>query len=298
MTKIVEFIPNFSEGRNSSVLDALEKTAKSVPGVTLLNYSADVNHNRSVFTLIGDPDGISEVAFQLCKTASEKIDMTKHSGEHPRVGATDVMPFVPIRNVTIEECVEISKKVAERMWNELKVPSFLYEESTTRPERQNLATVRKGQLEGMPKKLLEEDWAPDYGDRKIHPTAGISVIGARQILIAYNVNLNTSDVTIAQAIAKSIRGMNGGYKYCKALGVMLADRNIAQVTMNFVNYKETPIYRVQEAIRFEAKRWGVEIIGSELIGLSPARALIDCAEYYLQLENFDFDTQVLENHFL
>jgi len=298
MAKIVEFIPNFSEGRNSDVLAALEKTAKSVPGVTLLNFSADVNHNRSVFTLIGDPDGISEVAFQLCKTASEKIDMTKHSGEHPRVGATDVMPFVPIRNVTIEECVEISKKVAERMWNELKIPSFLYEASASRPERQNLATIRKGQLEGMPEKLLEEDWAPDYGDRKIHPTAGISVIGARQILIAYNVNLNTSDVTIAQAIAKTIRGMNGGYKYCKALGVMLADRNIAQVTMNFVNYKETPIYRVQEAIRFEAKRWGVEIISSELIGLSPARALIDCAEYYLQLENFDFDTQVLENHFL
>jgi glutamate formiminotransferase len=276
----------------------LENTAKNVPGVMLLDFSSDVNHNRSVFTLVGSPDGISEVAFQLCKTASENIDMTKHSGEHPRVGATDVVPFVPIKNVTMDECVEISKKVAERIWNELRIPCFLYEESAKRPERKNLANVRKGQFEGMPEKLLQEDWAPDCGERKIHPTAGVTVIGAREILIAYNVNLNTSDVKIAQAIAEKIREISGGYKHCKALGVMLADRNIAQVTMNLVNYKKTPIYRVQEAIRFEAKRWGVEIIGSELIGLSPARALVDCAEYYLQMENFDFDKHVLDNHFV
>jgi len=298
MTKIIECIPNFSEGRNQETLDALASAARSVPGVTLLDFSGDADHNRSVFTLIGDPDGISEAAFQLCKVASEKIDMTKHSGEHPRVGATDVMPFVPIRNVTMDECVEISKKVAQRIWDELQIPSFLYEYSSTRPERQNLAKIRKGQFEGMPAKLLEEDWAPDYGERKIHPTAGITVIGARQILVAYNVNLNTPDISIAQAIAESVRGMSGGYKYCKAIGVMLEDRNVAQVSMNFVNFMETPIYRVQEAIRFEAKRWGVEIIGSELIGLAPSRALIDCAEYYLQIENFNFDKQVLENHLL
>ena len=296
MVKLVEFVPNFSEGRNQDVINALVSTAKSVPGVMLLNFSSDADHNRSVLTLIGDPVGISEVAFQLCKTASEKIDMTKHRGEHPRIGATDVMPFIPIKNVTMAECIEISKNVATRMWNELSIPSFLYEESATRPERRNIAKIRKGQFEGMPEKLLEEDWAPDFGERKIHPTAGVTVIGARQILIAYNVNLNTSDVAIAQEIAETIREINGGIKHCKALGIMLSGRNIAQVSMNLVNYQETPIYIVQEAIRLEAKKRGVEIIGSELIGVSPAKALIDCAEYYLQIENFDFEKQVLENH--
>ena len=298
MSKIVECIPNFSEGRNLETVDALVATAKSVPGATLLDHSSDPNHNRSVLTLIGDPDGIAEAAFRLCKCAAERINMTKHTGEHPRMGATDVVPFVPIREVTVDDCVAISRKVAERVWNELNIPSFLYEDSATRPERKNLATVRKGQFEGMPDKLLQEDWAPDYGNRKIHPTAGIIAIGARPPLIAYNVNLNTSDVTIAQAIADKVRGVKGGYKSCKAIGIMLEDRNIAQVSMNFVNYEQTPIYRVQEAIRFEAKRWGVEIIGAELIGLSPAKALIDCAEYYLQLENFDYSKQVLESHLL
>lgn len=298
MAKIVECIPNFSEGRNAETIEALVATAKSVPGVMLLDHSSDPSHNRSVFTLVGDPDGIAEAAFRLCKLASEKIDMTKHTGEHPRMGATDVIPFVPIQEVTVEECVEISKKLAQRVWDELAIPSFLYEHSARTPARQNLAKVRKGQFEGMAEKLLEEEWAPDFGERKVHPTAGITAIGARPPLVAYNVNLNTSDVSIAQAIADKIRNIKGGYKYCKAMGVLLEDRNIAQVSMNLVNYEGTPIYRVQEAIRFEAKRWGVEIIGSELIGLAPAKALIDCAEYYLQIENFDYGKQVLENHLL
>jgi len=298
MAKIVECIPNFSEGRNQETIDALVSAAKSVPGVMLLDYSSDASHNRSVFTMVGDPDNIAEAAFRLCKLASEKIDMTKHSGEHPRMGATDVIPFVPIQDVTVADCVEISKKVARRVWEELSIPSFLYEESANRPERQNLAKVRKGQFEGMPEKLLQEEWAPDFGERAIHPTAGITAIGARMPLVAYNVNLNTSDINIANAIARTIRGSSGGYKYCKAIGVMLEDRNIAQVSMNMVNYEGTPLYRVQEAIRAEAKRWGVQIIGSELIGLTPAKALIDCAEYYLQIENFDYGRQVLENHLL
>lgn len=296
MARIVECVPNFSEGRDQQVISALVETAQSVPGVTLLDYSSDASHNRSVFTLVGNPENIGEAAFRLCKLASEKIDMTKHSGEHPRMGATDVIPFIPIQEVTVEECVEISKAVAKRIWEELKIPSFLYEYSASSPDRQNLAKVRKGQFEGMPEKLLQEEWAPDFGERKIHPTAGITAIGARPFLVAFNVNLNTANLDIANAIAKTIRGSSGGYKHCKAIGVMLEGRNIAQVSMNMVNYEGTPLYRVFEAIRFEAARWGVEIIGSEIIGLAPAKALIDTAEYYLKIEGFDYGKQVLENH--
>jgi len=298
MAKLVECIPNFSEGRDEEVINALVNEAKSVPGVTLLDQSSDTSHNRSVLTLVGDPEGIAEAAFRLCKIAAEKIDMTKHSGEHPRMGATDVIPFVPVKDTTMAECVEISKKVAQRIWNELAIPSFLYEDSATKENRRNLATIRKGQFEGMSDKLLKEGWAPDFGERKIHPTAGVVAVGARMPLVAFNVNLGTSDVKIADAIAKTIRGSSGGYKYCKGIGVMLEDRNIAQVSMNLVNYEGTPIYRVFEAIRFEAERYGVPIIGSEVIGLTPAKALVDCAEYYLKIESFDYTKQILENHLL
>jgi len=298
MAKLIECIPNFSEGRNQETISALVKEAQGVPGVVLLDHSSDASHNRSVFTMVGDPDGIAEAAFRLCKLASEKIDMTKHQGEHPRMGATDVIPFVPIKDTTAAECVELSKKVAARIYDELKIPSFLYEDSASVPGRKNLATCRKGQFEGMPEKLLQEEWAPDFGERKIHTTAGITAIGARMPLIAFNVNLNTSDINIANAIAKTIRASSGGYKHCKAIGVMLEDRNIAQVSMNMVNYEGTPLYRAFEAIRSEARRWGVSIIGSEIIGLTPVKALVDTAEYYLQVEDFDYDKQVLENHLL
>ena len=249
------------------------ETAKSVPGVTLLDHSSDASHNRSVFTLVGDDQNIQEVAFRLVKYASENIDLTKHQGEHPRMGA-------------------------ERINRELGIPIFLYEDAATRPERKNLAKVRKGQFEGMPEKLLEPDWAPDYGERKIHPTAGVTAVGARMPLIAYNINLDTDNLEIANNIAKIIRGSSGGYKYCKAIGVMLEDRNIAQVSINMVNLEKFPLYRVFETVRFEAKRYGVGILGSEVIGLAPAKALIDAAEYYLQIEDFDYGKQVLENHLL
>ena len=298
MTKIVECIPNFSEGRDAGRVEELAIVARSVPGVTLLDYSSDASHNRSVFTLVGDPVGIAEVAFQLCKKASEIIDMTKQSGEHPRMGATDVIPFVPIRGVSVDECVEISKCVAKRIWDELGIPSFLYEYSASAPGRQNLAAVRKGQFEGMPEKLLLDEWAPDFGERKIHPTAGITAIGARPPLIAYNVNLDTPDLEIADAIARAVRGSSGGFKYCKAIGIFLEDRNIAQVSMNMVNCEGTPLFRVFEAVKSEAKRWGVNVLGSEIVGLAHAKALIDCAEYYLQIEDFNYDTQVLENHLI
>ena len=298
MAKLIECIPNFSEGRDADLIAALVSTAKSVPGVTLLGHSSDTNHNRSVLTLVGDPEGIAQAAFLLCKTASEKIDMTKHSGEHPRMGATDVIPFVPIRDCTMQECVEISRQVAKRIYDELKIPSFLYEDSCTNENRRNLAAIRKGQFEGMPEKLLHEEWAPDFGERKIHPTAGIVAIGARMPLVAFNVNLDTSDIEIANKIAKTIRGSSGGFKYCKAIGIMLEDRNIAQVSMNMVNYEGTALYTVFEAIREEAGKCGVSIVGSEIIGLTPAKALVDCAEYYLKIENFDYGKQILENHLL
>lgn len=298
MAKLVECIPNFSEGRNQEIIDGLVATAKSVPGVTLLDYSSDQSHNRSVFTLVGDEESIQEGAFQLVKYASEKIDMTQHTGEHPRMGATDVLPFVPVKDISMEECVQLAKKVAERINKELAIPVFLYEEAASRPERQNLAKVRKGQFEGMPEKLLEEDWAPDFGERKIHPTAGVTAVGARMPLVAYNVNLDTDNLEIANKIAKIIRGSGGGYKYCKAIGVMLEGRNIAQVSMNMVNLEKCSLYRTFETIRFEAKRYGVSIIGSEIVGLAPAKALVDVAEYYLQLEEFDYNKQVLENHLL
>ncbi|MCI0130572.1 MULTISPECIES: glutamate formimidoyltransferase [Enterococcaceae] len=298
MAKIIECVPNFSEGKNEEVINGLVSVAKSVGGVTLLDHSSDKSHNRSVFTLVGDEDGIQEVAFQLVKYASENIDMTKHTGEHPRMGATDVVPFIPIKDVTLEECIDISKKVAKRINDELDIPIFLYEESASAPTRKNLAKVRKGQFEGMPEKLKEEEWAPDFGERVIHPTAGITAVGARMPLVAFNVNLDTDNIDIANKIARIIRASGGGFKYCKGIGVMLEDRNIAQVSMNMVNFEGTPLYRTFETIRFEAKRYGVNIIGSEIIGLTPAKALIDCAEYYLQVEDFDYGKQVLENHLL
>ena len=298
MAKIVECIPNFSEGRNQETINELVAVAKSVPGVTLLDHSSDTSHNRSVFTLVGDLDAVAEAAFLLAKLASEKIDLTKHQGEHPRMGAVDVIPFVPIKDVTVEECIEISKKVGERINKELSIPVFLYEDSASSPSRVNLAAIRKGQFEGMVEKITQPEWAPDYGERKVHPTAGVVAVGARMPLVAFNVNLNTSDITIANNIAKIIRGSSGGFKYCKGIGVMLEDRNIAQVSMNMVNYEGTPLYRVFELIRIEAARYGVSIIGSEVIGLTPAKALIDCAEYYLQIEKFDYKKQVLENHII
>ncbi|MCL2843081.1 MAG: glutamate formimidoyltransferase [Oscillospiraceae bacterium] len=296
MAKLVECIPNFSEGRDQQVIDALVDTAKGVPGVTLLDHSSDPDHNRSVLTLLGDPAGIAEAAFLLCKCASERIDLTQHRGEHPRMGATDVIPFVPIRHITVDECVELSKTVAKRISDELHIPSFLYEYSAAQPERENLANIRRGQFEGLPEKLTDPNWAPDYGKPERHPTAGVTAVGARPPLVAFNINLDTDDVEIAKAIAAAIRGSSGGYKYCKSIGLMLKGRNIAQVSMNMVNCEGAPLYRVFEAVRFEAKRWGVNIIGSELIGLAPAQALIDCAEYYLQIEGFDYEKQVLENH--
>ena len=300
MSKIVECIPNFScsKEKDEATYNALVETAKSVPGCTLFDAQTDGNHNRCVFTMIGSPEAIEEAAFRLTKVATERIDMNKHKGEHKRMGATDVIPFVPTMEMTVEECVELSKRVAQRIWDELGVPSFLYEDSATRPERRNLATCRKGEFEGMPEKLLLPEWAPDYGERKIHPTAGITAIGARMPLVAFNVNLATSDVNIAKKIAKTIRGSSGGFKYCKAMGFMLEDRGIAQVSMNMVNYEGTPLYLVYENIKTLAEAYGTYVVDSEIVGLTPAKAMIDCASFYLKAKDFDCRNQVMEYHLI
>ncbi len=300
MTKLVECIPNFSvsKERDADTYNALVAVANSVAGCTLFDAQTDGDHNRCVFTMIGAPEAVEEVAFQLAKKAAELIDMNKHTGEHSRMGATDVIPFVPTMNMDVEECVAMSKRIAKRLWDELKVPSFLYEDSASSPDRVNLAKVRKGQFEGMPEKLLQDEWAPDYGERKIHPTAGITAVGARMPLIAFNVNLATDDVEVAKKIAKVIRAASGGFKACKAMGFMLEDRGIAQVSMNMVNYEVTTLPTVYEQIKALAERYGTYIIGSEVVGLTPAKALLDCAEHYLKLEDFDAKKQVMEYHLI
>lgn len=298
MAKLMECIPNISEGRRLDVVEEFADIVRAVPGVTLIDYSSDASHNRSVFTFLGDPDQVMEAAFRFAKHAVEKIDLRVHEGEHPRMGAVDVIPFVPIRDMDMQECVERSKVLGKRIADELELPVFLYEESASAPHRKNLAAIRKGQFEGMAAKVLEEQWHPDFGGNRIHPSAGVVAVGARQPLIAFNINLDTSDVSIAKKIAKIIREKDGGFRAVKALGVMLEERNIAQVSINMCDYKQTPLYRVLEFVRFEAARYGVHVVGTEIIGLAPMMAFVDAADYYLQIEKFDPFKQVLECHLL
>jgi glutamate formiminotransferase len=298
MAKLMECIPNISEGRRLDLVEEFADIVRAVPGVTLIDYSSDASHNRSVFTFLGDPDQVMEAAFRFAKHAVEKIDLRVHEGEHPRMGAVDVIPFVPIRDMDMAECVERSKVLGKRIADELELPVFLYEESASAPHRKNLAAIRKGQFEGMAEKVLEDQWHPDFGGNRIHPSAGVVAVGARQPLIAFNINLDTSDVSIAKKIAKIIREKDGGFRAVKALGVMLEERNIAQVSINMCDYKQTPLYRVLEFVRFEAARYGVHVVGTEIIGLAPMMAFVDAADYYLQIEKFEPFKQVLECHLL
>ena len=296
MAKIIECVPNISEGRNHEVIEACVDTVRNTAGVTLLDYSSDASHNRSVITFMGSPEGVMNAATALAKKAAELIDLNHHQGEHPRMGAVDVIPLIPMKDVTKEETVELSKKLGERVCIEADIPVFLYEDSASAPNRTNLAAIRKGQFEGMAEKVQQDEWAPDFGGRRIHPTAGVVAVGCRMPLVAFNINLSTSDVSVASKIAKIIRRSSGGLDCVKALGIMLEDRNIAQVSINMTDFTRTPLYRVLEFVRFEAARYGVHVIGTEIIGLTPMRALVDCAEYYLQIENFNADKQVLENY--
>lgn len=302
MAQIIESIPNISEGRRPEVVEACVDEIRNTAGCTLLDYSSDESHNRSVITYIGDAKAVEEASVRLVKKAAELIDLTKHEGEHPRMGAVDVMPFLPIKDCTTEDCVELSKVVGKRIAEEAKVPVFLYESSATRPERQNLVKIRKGQFEGMAEKVKEADWEPDFGGRTIYPKAGVIAVGARPPLVAFNLNLDTDNVEIAKNIAKIIREKDGGFKCVKSMGFEIVEedtgKKYAQVSCNMTNYEQTPLYRVVETVKTEAARYGVRVTGTEIIGLCPMKALSDCAEYYMQINGFDFRKQVLENHIL
>jgi glutamate formiminotransferase/formiminotetrahydrofolate cyclodeaminase len=294
MRNIVQCIPNFSEGRRAEVIDEIVASIRSTPGVVLLDAESDADHNRSVITFVAPPDRIVDAAINAARKAAELIDLNFHTGEHPRMGATDVIPFVPIAGVTMDDCVRLAQECGRRMWAELGIPVYLYEKAATRPERENLAAVRKGQFEGIRDEIATNpSRQPDFGEARLHPTAGITATGARPPLIAYNVNLGTSNIEIANRIARAVRHQTGGLRYVKALGFELKDRGIVQVSMNMVNYEGTPLFRAFEMIRREAGRYGVLVIGSEIVGLVPQRALNDVSDYYLQLENFSQD-QILE----
>jgi glutamate formiminotransferase len=293
MKKIIECVPNFSEGRNLEKIEIIVNSFRGKEGVRLLDYQSDMDHNRMVVTVVGEPVPLKTALIEALGSAIEVIDMTQHKGQHPRMGAIDVVPFIPVKNVSMKEAVDISKKVAKEVSEKYNLPVFLYEESAGRPERRNLADIRKGQFEAMADKIKQPEWKPDFGPAKIHPTAGVTAVGARMPLVAFNVNLDTNDLTIANDIAKKVRHISGGLRYCKGIGVALKERGIVQVSMNMTDYTKTALFRSFELIKTEAKRYGVNVVGSEIIGLVPMEALIDTAVYYLGIEKFSME-QVLE----
>src|SRR5713101_5699149 len=295
MKRLIECVPNFSEGRDPAKVDAIVGAMSSVPGVYVLDREMDADHNRCVVTLAGEPDAVAEAALLGAGKAMELIDLTKHAGAHPRVGATDVLPFIPIDGVTIEDCVALARRVGEEIWKRYRIPIFFYEAAATKPGRVNLENVRRGQFEGLREELKKNhERQPDVGEPKLHPTAGVTVVGARKFLIAYNVNLNTTDVSIANKIAKAIRYSSGGLRYVKSMGVDLKGRNLAQVSINLTDFEQTPMHRVYEMVKREAERYGVMPVGSEIVGLIPKKAIEMAADFFLQLENFSPE-QVLEN---
>ena len=293
MKKIIESVPNFSEGRDLEKIETIVNSFRGKEGVKLLDYQRDKDHNRLVVTVVGEPDPLKIALIEALGSAIEVIDLRKHKGQHPRMGAIDVIPFIPVKNVSMTEAVDFSIKVAEEVSEKYNLPVFLYEESAIRPERRNLADIRKGQFEAMADKITQPEWKPDFGPQKIHPTAGVTAVGARMPLVAFNVNLDTNNLTIANDIAKKVRYISGGLPYCKGIGVELKERGIVQVSMNMTDYTKTALYRSFELIKIEAKKFGVNIVGSEIIGLVPMEALIDTAVYYLGIENFSME-QVLE----
>jgi glutamate formiminotransferase / formiminotetrahydrofolate cyclodeaminase len=295
MKRLIECVPNFSEGRDATKVDALVQAMSKVPGVYVLDREMDADHNRCVITLAGEPDALGEAAILGTGRAMELIDMNHHTGAHPRVGATDVIPFIPIEGVTIEDCAALARHVGNEIWKRYRIPIFFYEAAATRPERVNLENVRRGQFEGLREEMKKNhDRQPDVGEPKLHPTAGVTVVGARKFLIAYNVNLNTADISIANKIAKAIRFSSGGLRYVKSMGVDLKARNLAQVSINLTDFESTPMHRVYEMVKREAERYGVVPVGSEIVGLVPKKAIELAADFFLQLENFS-PLQVFEN---
>ena len=294
LDKWIESVPNFSEGRDLKKVERIVDSFRAKPGVKLLDYSTDPDHNRCVVTVLGQPEPLKRAMVEAIGTAVELIDMTRHEGQHPRIGCVDVIPFIPVRDCTIQEADQLAREIAQEAALLYGQPFYLYEKSATAPHRVDLANIRKGQFEGLAEKMKDPLWKPDFGPDTIHPTGGTTAIGARMPLICFNINLDTPNVEIASAIAKTIRNMNGGFRYCKAMGVHLEDRNLAQVSMNLTDFTQSAMYRVFETVKMEARRYGVNVLGSEIVGLVPQQALLDCAAYYLQLEGFNGD-QVLEN---
>ena len=293
MKKLIECVPNFSEGRDLDKIEKIVKSFQGKDGVKLLDYQNDEDHNRLVVTVVGKPGALKTALYEAFRSALDVIDMRRHRGQHPRMGAVDVVPFVPIKNVSMAETVDLSIQIAKHVSEAFNLPVFLYEASATRPERRNLANIRKGQFEGMADKIKKPEWKPDFGPKKIHPTAGVTALGARMPLVAFNVNLDTDNLSIANDIAEKVRHISGGLRYCKGIGVKLKERNMVQVSMNMTDYTKTALYRSFELIKMEARRYGVNVVGSEVIGLVPMAALIDTAVYYMGIENFSME-QVLE----
>jgi glutamate formiminotransferase len=291
---LIEAIPNISEGRRPEIVDALSTAVSAVPGVRLLDRSSDASHHRTVLTFAGPPAAVREAALVLYDRALEAIDLRAHRGEHPRLGAVDVLPFVPLEEATMADCVALAREVGAEVARRHALPVYLYEEAATSAARRNLEDIRRGEFEGLSSKMAAPEWAPDFGPATPHPTAGATVIGARMPLIAYNINLATDRLEVARRIAAAVRHSSGGLRYVKAMGVMLEDRRLAQVSMNLTNFEKTPIPRVFEFVRREAARYGVSVLESEIVGLVPQAALLAAAEYFLQIEGFTSDV-VLEN---
>ena len=291
---LIESIPNVSEGRRPEIVERLVAAVRTTPGARLLDHSSDASHNRSVITLVGDAAAVKSATLALFAAAVDAIDLRTHTGEHPRVGAVDVVPFVPIEGATMADCVALARDVGAAVAERFGIPVFLYEEASDNPLRKNLEDIRRGEFEGLAAKMASAGWAPDYGPAAPHPSAGASVIGARMPLIAYNINLATDRLDVARKIAAAIRHSSGGLRYVKAMGVKLDDRNLAQVSINLTNYQKTPLHRVFDMVAREAARYGVGVLESEIIGLVPSAALVASAEHYLQLERFT-PAQVLEN---
>ena len=293
MPRIIESVPNLSEGRRPEVVAAAVDTLRRTPGARLLDVQSDKDHNRSVLTLVGDEAALKAGILALFEVATQKIDLRTHTGEHPRLGAVDVVPFIPIEGASMRDCVALARDVGASVAERFGVPVFLYEEAASAAHRHNLEDVRRGQFEGLGEKMKDPAWAPDFGPPAPHPSAGAAVMGARMPLIAYNVNLGTSDVQVAKKIAKGIRHSSGGFRFVKAMGVMLEERGVAQVSINMTDFKKTPLFRVFETVKNEAERYGVSVVGSEIVGLVPSEALLDAAEHFLRLESFR-PSQVLE----
>jgi glutamate formiminotransferase len=291
---IVECVPNVSEGRRPEVVDALLQAVRAVTGVRLLDASSDPSHNRSVFTLAGDAGSVKAAVVGLVGAAVERIDLRTHTGEHPRMGAVDVVPFVPIEGVTMAECVTLARDTAAEVATRFGVPVFLYEEAASSSARRHLEDIRRGEFEGLAAKMASPDWAPDFGPSQPHPTAGAIVMGARMPLIAFNINLATDRLDVAKKIANAVRHSSGGFRFVKAMGIALGDRGIVQVSINLTNHEKTPLHRVFDAVRLEAQRYGVAVLESEVIGLTPQAALVAATEHYLQLARFS-SNQILEN---